>query len=124
MTDGTMPRRPSDPSWAELVGRAFDGAPAPSANEAIMRVRADVAAACGHAKSIEVVIRATETPAQLRKRVMPTLPRVLEGFGASTHVDSGPAFLSVFLDDRLLFLTPKGFFDGLNAAAGPIALLP
>ena len=66
----------------------------------------------------------TETPAQLRKRVMPTLPGVLEGFGASTHVDSGPAFLSVFLDDRLLFLTPKGFFDGLNAAAGPVALLP
>ena len=124
MTDGTTPRPPSDPSWAELVARAFDEAPAPSANEAIMRVRGDVAATCGQAKSIEVVIRTTETPAELRARVMPTLPGVLEGFGASAHVDSGPTFLSVFLGDQLLFLTPKGFFEGLNAAAGPVALLP
>ena len=108
----------------ELAERAFDRAPAREANQAISRVRQQLQARWGPAKSIEIVIRPDEDAGALRKRLMPTLPTVVEGFGADLAAGEGPVFMSVFAGEELLFLTPAAFMEGLHAAAGPVALLP
>ena len=102
---------------------AFETASAHEANTAIASVRTEVAARFGAAKSIEIVVNPDEDAAALRRRLLRTLTPVIEGFGASLDAGEGPVFLSLFVQERLLFFTPKALMDALRAASPPVALL-
>lgn len=111
------------PRLAPFTSLAFDSAPAAEATVAIHRVRMELEASFGAAYSIEVLVRPSEEPGALRTRLLAELGPILEAKGVSRR-DEGPVFFSVFVGDELHFFQPRGFFGGLDAVAGPAALLP
>ena len=114
---------PTPADLRALTERAFATAPASDATAAIHRVRAELSGRLGSAYSIEVVIAEGDEPRVLRERLLADLAPILEAKGVGL-ADEGPVFFSVFVDDELHFLYPKDFFGGLDAVAGPVALLP
>ena len=110
--------------WSPLEEHAFETANAAEANQEIARVRDAVRAQWGNARSVEVVIGDSQSPKRFRSDRAPLLKSYLEDVGAPPSTGEGPTFLSVFLGERLLFMTPSAFFRALDLAAGPIALLP
>jgi hypothetical protein len=103
-------------TFEHFTARAFRQGPASDANQLIDEVRSATQARLGAAVNYEVVL--TGRPADYVRRVVgPRLAFFLRAKRYSVR-SCGPVFLSVFLGDRIYFVTAEEFYKELQASQG------